>query len=284
MLISNISMGFTTISEPEALQLMSNYQNNIRSTPSAQSIYEMFNWNTTEDLPKKLRGFSIPIEEFVQIASHVGVTRFMISFGLELTPFTNRPPFTLIIQGRNEVGSIKSPYYKLINPISMDEPKPVSLTEKNDFSQGMVPSILYDSWTKNWSDIINNGVIPPSFCMISTYIGDTLVAQVLNGYCFNQADFINTLYPAFPITITGSVSNDVKLMEQALLADEIILYPQNLCFYLVDHHYNENADSNTLASTIGLVICTIANTEQGTQEEITASFYDFSAPCPPTCP
>lgn len=278
---------FIAVSDEDARKLMHDYQRNIWKLLDVSSqaietlieeeqfeISELFQWGASDE-EKKLGGFKIPINEFLDIVSFIGMTKLMVSFGDDSSaPTGERPRFTLILQGYNDDGSIRSPYYKLILPIPMEEKKNV-LSASRLNNPNHVPILLEEKWNKAWETVINNPTkITTSFCMVTTHVCVSRTKQVLNGYCFNHSDIIDTLYQ-----IQGEFPGQ---------SSPKIFKPENVNFYFVCHSYiDRREDYNMPKDIIGLMIGASAMDEEktsGSEEFLLSSFYDFSAPCPPTCP
>jgi hypothetical protein len=244
-------VGFTIISAGDAEIQMSEFQ---KFVSSHSDIKKMFMWNE-----QPIYGFTMSIQDFMHPVSRMGVTSFVVSFGLEFDENEN-PRFTLILHGINNDASIQSHYYLLRIPLRSGIP-PLADTAF-DPQTNAVPEILIDCWTERWQVILNQTEIPNHFCMVDLYDADAPTPAVLKRYSFQRSDLLNTLYP-------------VKLDEYGFPVGD----PQ-FCFYLINH--SNPVLGTSPSDVIGLMMGVTA--EMDGERKLISSFYDFSAPCPPTCP
>ncbi|KAB2914345.1 MAG: hypothetical protein F9K23_14160 [Bacteroidetes bacterium] len=254
-----------------ATRLMDNYRNEINLRLSGnRSIDDLLYWGNQNE--NKLSAFSVPVNELGVFNNLVGITKIIFSFGLEDAKTAYAPRLTVLIQGRNDNGTIQSDYYQLLKGIPTSQSLPVYGTPTT--SSGLaVPKFLFDTWTLSWKEMSDSSAMKAKFCtidVIDTFInvGDQdIVTKPLEKYIFNISDAINILYPG---QLTISQSSITKLY---------------LC--MVSHiatNTNGNVE-NFDKARIGMVMGIAEKTNHNPETyEFISSGYDFSAPCPPTCP
>lgn len=272
-------MSFVRISSTEAQELATHYQNVVSDASFTSSLHQLFEWGPETGTKHYLAGFNIEVDDFAHLVSYVGATHFQATFGLERATFDaqDRPRFTILLQAINESGSIASHTFKLTTPI----PAPVELNTSassdgpNMFS---VPEMLVKQWTTNWTHMVDatEQLVPPYFLMIDWHLDGRRISSVLNGYRFSHSDFVSTLYDFLPAS-KSETGEDGKLPITSV------------CMLLANHHH-ERTTKEAASGLIGLLVCggQLTNLVTGGEEtaiiDVANAFFDFSSPCPPTCP
>lgn len=135
-----------------------------------------------------------------------------------------------------------------------------------------VPRPLHWNWVISWENLFSTTPstnMPPYICMISTFINDVKVSQVLNGYNFGLEDFVTVLDPV--IGKLGKDGSDYNFD----------FSDYDVHFYLVNHnHINDQPQVDS--GLIGLAVASVLKIDG--VPALLSTFNDFSAPCPPTCP
>lgn len=204
-------------------------------------------------------GYDFPLENIEKLVSSVGIQTIMVRFGIMTSPETNKDIFTVILYGFNNFKMRVSPYlvgtcytvpYESANPA----------LDQNDH----LPNVLGDHWIDYWRNFrkkTNGSIIPIESTLFETSYG------YLNGYNYVYNDFVDTLFP---------ISEDAK--QNPLLRVNFGLH----------RYFSVDAKStNDVINTFGLVL-DLANLKASRPDQPTLTnsakvYYDFSAPCPPTC-
>jgi hypothetical protein len=247
------------LSTEEAEGLMERYSLEIGQKLENNSlIADLFTWG--EDGANKLFAFATPMLELGVFNDLVGITNVVFSFGLEANQPTNRPRFTVLIQGRNDNGSIKSAYYQLLGAVPLTNKALLSPTPGT--SSGLaVPKFLFDKWTQCWAEISSSSSMYAKLCSINITNGDVVLTKPLEKYIFNIQDVVNTLYPP-------------ELTANAALPD---LFVCPVGHVATDTNGNANFETTRIGIVIGLA------EDNGAAYQFVSSCYDLSKPCPPTC-
>lgn len=241
--------GFTKISESQALTLIGAYHNLILESSRDGETSDIKGIFTNDS--ESLYGFSLSGDEFIEVVSQIGITHYMLHFGYdENSDFK----FKLIIRALGANKNLRGNYILLEQPI-------IQACEWGNASPGInsVPKPLFEQWTGAWGNLLEAPRIPASFCQLYTYTGHCKDLQVLQGYNFQHIDFIETLM-AFNAT-----TQDFEIG-----------------FYLVNH--SRIADDSQPQEEIGGCLGLMVAAYNPEDNNVISSFYDFSAPCPPTCP
>ncbi|HAD98814.1 MAG TPA: hypothetical protein DCG19_15480 [Cryomorphaceae bacterium] len=241
--------GFRKISQSQASALIQAFHNCILTSSrdgGESNIQDLFKNDS-----RSLYGFTLSGNEFIEVVSQIGIAHYMLHFGYDEDADFK---FRLIIRALGANKSLRGDYILLETPI-------MEACAWGDYENGIncVPRPLFEQWTGAWQNLLNAPRIPASFCQLYTYTGDYKDLQVLQGYKFQQIDFIETL--------RGAEGNTENL---------------EIGFYLVNHSQiaGDNQPQEDIGGFLGLMVAAY-NSEKN---NLTSSFFDFSAPCPPTCP
>lgn len=256
-------MTIKQIDQATAEALMTRYLTEIsQRIPQNLPIDDLFMWSGGT-----LLAFTSPLIDFGVFNNLVGITQISFSFGLltmQEALSMNLPRFTLLIKGFNTDRTIQSDYYQLQSVIPITEKLPEYNPPTTTASSLAVPGYLYSAWTKCWSSMLSRKAELCSIDIVT--MGNIPLKVPLQKYIFNSQDAINTLYP-------------VELVENVKL-------PPKLYVCVVNHCQTHSQDSdNHGVDKIGLMLGVAQQQEGGNDSyKFISSCYDFSAPCPPTCP
>lgn len=265
-------MALLFISESECLALTTRYQEYINDVGFTNSIAEIFRLDPGTGSDHFLGGFSIQLSDFVHLISYVGVTQFTVKFGLEsrANQIPGQPQFVLLVQGRNAAGTIVGPCVKLEHAFEASAKTKWPSIERH--FRLAVPIAAIKQWIANWKKLTKpvNIELPPYFCMISLLSEGRRSTEVLRGYTFALEDFLGVLYQdidrGFHLTDPNSLVN----------------------FYTLNH--NHHAAGSRYSGILGLAVCGVQRDDETGEEtgeetfNVVNGFFDFSSPCPPTCP
>lgn len=152
--------------------------------------------------------------------------------------------FVVISFACNAAGAPVSAYFMALNATSYEAGSPGDPSD-NDGGNGLVPTELAETWIQNWADA--DSITRPQFL-----VDEESMEGTLRGYTFDADDFRNTLFG------DGLVTDQIVRVRFAL------------------HEYYRPGATN-LSALFGLVLDSYGpGVESGT-------YFDFSAPCPPTC-
>ncbi len=208
---------------------------------------DLFPWfSDPQDLNKKICYFQVGFPDFTILLSFPGATKCIFHFGLDTD---NK--IVLLMQLRNESGLINSGYMQLVNPsydcaITEASSEDISYN-KGGLSQNTAEFLIF------YYEALMVAPLSPSFCQIK--INETYTP--LKSYTFDLSELEATLF----ITKEQSPGIGTWLMQ--------------VCFI---NHLNPFLELEH-GSTIGLVVRIVNDSDK----KPLSSFYDFSAPCPPTC-
>lgn len=272
-------MDIQKLNQAQAEILMYNYDIEVsqKLADPSQDIDDWFTWGA--DNEKNLLGFRAPLVNFGVFNNLVGTTKFSFSFGLkDRTSSThNSPRFTILIKTMNDNNTIQSDYYQLMKPYCAED---LDLQYPPSDSVNMsVPQLLYDTWTSAWADFT-----PKTAGLCSIDINNS--PTVLKKYLFKSSDAIDTLYPTGGNTTGANQNGDTNI--DMLLGSTVFICMANHCTTSGTvsnvggkRIYPFNFDT----SRIGLFLGVATNSQENPKTySFISSCYDFSAPCPPTCP
>lgn len=251
------------IDAPKARMLMDKYFQTInQKIPSNEPIDGLF---MSEG--KSLHAFKVPLADFGVFDTFVGLTKLVFSFGLENDGFDEegypRPRFSLLLKVQNDDGSIQSDYWQFIVPVYTGE---LPIYGSDDSYHMSVPKILYDLWVSGWEVSPKN----TKLCTIDISMGENTITEPLRKYVFNIFDAIKTLYSS----------------RESVNRLYVFVNLVNHCNAELDPQAPNNLIPKDASNgKIGLIFG-IAKQDEIDLEKFNfiSAIYDFSAPCPPTCP
>lgn len=259
-------MSIQKITTEDAGALMTRYYDEINQMiieESHDSINDLFMWFDENGETQKLQAFKAPLIDFALFDSFVGLTKIVFSFGLEEEGFANqvsRPRFSLLLKVQNDDGSIQSDYYQLTEAVPMATTLEQGTEDAHSLS---VPSQLYSIWTKGWTKEDKTA----NLCTIELNSWGTKQRVPLKKYVFNVLDAIKTLY----------------IPDRAVKDLTVFISLVNHCSAELDGDNNIKILSES--GKIGLILgIAEADDMDSNKFKFVSSCYDFSAPCPPTCP
>lgn len=218
------------------------------------NVYAAFDW-IGGTLPFK--GYKVTYNDYVGMVSHVGVETWLVRFGYDSLA-TSAPNFCLLITGIDQDEFVVTPNYKLTVPIS--ENIGGQIKHKNTIRPtSEVPQPLVNPWIEAWTNLQVEANIPKDICQTSY--------GLLQGYNFHTDDFMGVLDGQAPGTSSAGDEIDFFMANHA----EVAISP---------------ITQSSLPGTIGLMMALSEPVQenQGITRLIVSSFYDLTAPCPPTCP
>lgn len=196
-------------------------------------------------------GYKVGFNDYVGIVSHVGVQQWLVRFGYS-NDGLSQPGFCIILSGIDALGVSITPHYRLIDPF-------------NDITwqyNTMVPNTMANQWENSWKNLNNINVhnIPQSYCQMPSPYGS------LRGYNFDVSDFLNLL-DENPHENTADLEIYFTMVDHAEEAETPIEQPN-------------------LPGKLGIMVALgqPMGNQNGNISTLISSFYDISAPCPPTCP
>ncbi|MGD1845541.1 MAG: hypothetical protein ACFB10_09135 [Salibacteraceae bacterium] len=271
-------MGYVILESGQANTMMDAFYNFIDTSPDSANIHSLFSWQ--EESNNELQecyGFEITISDWVKIISQIGTTSYVFKFGLDesLLPdnntppipglSTNRPPFNLIIQGVNADNSIQGEYFLLTKPVTQSITPKFNQGESSPPLNGKIPNVLLQQWAQSWENLLINNWIPSAYSKLFLSSGRHKILRVLQGYNFLHDDMVDVLRPNGPAPQEQEISS--------------------IRIYLINHSREVTPASlqSSEGGFLGLMLVGWDNTT-GDDGSPVSAFYDFSAPCPPTCP
>lgn len=235
---------FNCLTEIEANVLTNNYINYIESQGQA-NLASLFR-NESE----YLKGYSVTLSDYTAMISFPGVAVWKLRFAYQQGAQGNMLQFVVV--GCTAGGTVMTPYFQLKNRITGNLSGFPSLP-----SMDKVPRELEGQWGNAYLNLIAGGIIPPALLQSPWYSGNTL-----KGYNFNFSDFLDILYnQSEGVVLPGTSTIELRVMNHA--------------------EYRENNQS-AAPGMIGVAITAVSPGATSSAEVLT--FYDISAPCPPTCP
>ncbi|MGD1845542.1 MAG: hypothetical protein ACFB10_09140 [Salibacteraceae bacterium] len=296
----------------EAAQLRQNYARLIQATTPGAAFNRHFRW-TEQEQTKFLSGFAIPLMDYYTLVNYVGVDRFYIAFGTnssEVNYLGDQLNFHLLIQGRNEMGSVLTPWFKLANPISAAERRSWEIKQfekQSDFqsetignifknistetvveslktppypkviaallgvTMTSVPDILSYEWVKEWDKNVQLDTFHKTNLEINTIDGENIaIDQPLVGFSFKRNEFVALIDPMYGIIEKNGDGYRMEFSDY-----EVHIY---MCF----HKQFMTLNPTQTNDTAGLMLAGIYKRDNTSY--LLSTFHDFSAPCPPTCP
>lgn len=248
--------------------LQANYAACVSQNTVPATIYnQMFELNESESIV----GFSISLDDFIDVFSYPGITHWYVSFGYNpALPDPAHLPlvsagFVFIIQGYGDTPDrLETPAYLFTQSIS----KRLSAKEDANYvcyvvneedpygeAHKKLTSVHYkaaNKWRTAWDNLMTAKAVPPHVLHINRR---TTGSTVLTGYVFRTPDFALLLDP----------TNTTEEVSQ-------------ICFELVNLTKPVGAQAEHPGGTLGFMIASATNTA------IATAFLNFSSPCPPTCP
>jgi len=237
---------YQIITSAEKQSLEDNFSNFVGSNTNLFPAFDVSTAGSTY-----FGGYKVGYNDYVGIVSHVGVHQWLVRFGYS-NDGMSQPGFCIILSGIDALGVGITPHYRLTDPF-------------NDITwqyNTMVPNTLASQWETSWKNLNDVSVqnIPQSYCQMPAPYGS------LRGYNFDVDDFLNLL--------------DENPHENT---SDLEVY-----FTMVDHAEEaENpTDQPTLDGKVGVMVALgqPMGNQNGNIATLISSFYDISAPCPPTCP
>lgn len=191
-------------------------------------------------------GFQITADEFLGLVSIIGVDQWKIRFGYDGTHFM------MMVEGADNTGQGMTPIYQLTEHIhqSVD---PSLLTGTNGVQYGgKVPDVLVTNWLTAWNNLVSEQQIPQSFFQTSY--------GVLKGYNFTSQDFLDVL--------TEPGNENTSSIHILFINHAVAQAPTG---------------GGSQYSSPGYFGLMLSSMNDDTPPAYNNTFYDFSAPCPPTC-
>lgn len=261
--------GLTTITNEQDADAMTNsYFSAMSSAATTDEIVNSwFKYPGQNGEIHRPQGFKIGLPDFLILSSGAGFTHLDVCFGLNKDP-DNVTRFKLLIRMVNEAGSLRSRYHCLTDPIIDNSQLQLHTVPVNQAIYNQVPKLNYELWTKNWK--MNNPNIPKKSLQIITYDAATEIytETPIRKYRFQLQDILNTFYP-------------ITIGEEGRPGKEPELYVYFACHSA--NFYENNTQAWGEFDKIGIMFAMTELNAEGDRVLI-SSCYDFSAPCPPTCP
>jgi len=235
-----------------------------------------------------LFGFSMLVSRYLSLFSRPGITNWHMYFGYQdgtiHAGLVNEPNqdsmangFRLLIKGRGEQGEqgyIETPYILLTNPLSgaaskfPDDTRNMVFTAMNTVwatigKGNSVPTVVLIKWIEAWKNLIDTQAVDPNTLKIAYRNNDdppTTTTSVLEGYRFSSANLLSVMNN--PI---------LSLYEEPVMR-----------FYLVDESLGQGSQSSDAIGALGIILASFSSSSNDALPMSVS--YNFSAPCPPTCP
>lgn len=267
MFKSILSVDSIAIPETLKTEYVNEYINFLQSSPapSASQIYtQLFKMETPSEV-NGLQGFSLSVKDYIELFSRPGITSWDMFFGFKkgIKILDDEPDgFRIMMRGTGP-GGMETGYFLLPNPLLGSVTKPHI---QSDFFQVMerpinnkVPVIMLNEWVKAWGNLVGTAAAPNQAVPIDVMqlrINPQSNPQTVLGYQFSVNDFLDVLTnPNRELTLDSEIR-----------------------FYLVNETIAQEDQANK-SGYLGVIMVAVDENKQ-----VVSASYNFSAPCPPTCP
>jgi hypothetical protein len=204
-----------------------------------------------------IAGYDFSLDSIEKLVSTVGIQTVMVRFGIMQDPDTQQDVFVAILYGFNSFKMRVTPY--LVGKGFTVSYAAVAREEKNP---DQLPEVLGDQWIGYWQSFAQAPALPIENILFKTIYG------YLQGYNYGYNDFVDTLFP-IPANPAGAS------------------WQLRVNFGLHRYFQVDATSREDVVNTFGLVLC-LNEVKAGPAGQSSAvngpiPYYDFSAPCPPTC-
>lgn len=245
-----MATSYDIITDVKRQELQDNYAIFINGHANVHSCFDWVDGNID------FAGYKVTYSDYVGMVSNVGVVTWLVRFGCD-NQAISAPKFCLLVTGIDQGGFVVTPNYKLTQPIS----ETIASQDKRPSGKGLVsvvPTPLVNPWKEAWRNLITEQNVPKDICQ--TGYG------LLQGYNFHSDDFMGVLEG---IDASTALDNEVD-------------------FFMANHAEVAVPSSSqpNFPGTIGLMMALSEPFfgDPNFTRIIVSSFYDLTAPCPPTCP
>ena len=237
---------------------------------SHSSLKDLFTDTVNKGRDYLQLGVGFKSQSILDFLSTVGLYTIFVRFGYDKEG-SNK--FKIILFGRDRQGNIVTPYmvgYPLYDTIT----NLIKDIDKYKDKLGEVPIPLAKKWIQNWKDMGRNA--SPAMFNISNSNGN----QALQGYAYQMRELLNTLFMDEKTNEMYAILglHQYPAREPSSVHRSSVAYTFGLLLLGIHNNKPPKPDNNETAPN-RLTNHFIVEEEL----EVTAVYYDFSAPCPGTC-
>jgi hypothetical protein len=208
-----------------------------------------------------IAGYDFSLDSIEKLVSTVGIQTVMVRFGIVQDPDAQQNVFTAILYGFNSFQMRVTPY--LVGKPYTVPYKAAGLEERNS---DQLPDVLGNQWMGHWQSYAEVPALPTPAPPIKDILFNTIYGY-LQGYNYRYSDFVDNLFP--------------------VSADPRASWLLRVNFGLHRYFQVDATSPEDVVNTFGLVLCLIEVMPGPAGQPAVGNgptpYYDFSAPCPPTC-